>query len=172
VTSAERGTALLDNAAIDSCKDRPQAIIRRTRRHDPHVTERRELSTRILAVGLTLAVLLDTAGQLLWKVSIESLPSSVGLRSTLDAALHQPLFVVLIAVFLGQLVNWLRVLQRADLSYVQPITSLSYVTVCVLSGALLGEHVSVAKVIGVLCVLTGVALVSQSKRADTDTLHL
>ena len=119
-------------------------------------------SRRLLAIGLALAVLLDTAGQLLWKVSIASLPTNGGPWSTFTAVLHQPLFIVLAAIFFCQLFNWLRVLERADLSYAQPITSLSYVTVCVLSAVLLGEHVGIAKVAGVLCVLGGVALVSQS----------
>jgi len=116
-----------------------------------------------LATGLALAILLDTAGQLLWKVCIASIPPDVGVKSTVSAVLRQPLFIALAATFLCQLFNWLKVLKRADLSYAQPITSLSYVTVCALSALLLGEHVGIAKVIGILSVLAGVMLVSQSK---------
>ena len=67
------------------------------------------------------------------------------------------------AIFLSQLFNWLKVLERADLSYAQPITSLSYVSVCILSAALLHEHIGASKTIGVLCVLCGVLLVSRGK---------
>ena len=120
-------------------------------------------SKHLLAAGLALAIVLDTAGQLIWKICIASLPTGFGLRSIASAALHQPLFIVLAAIFLSQLFNWLKVLERADLSYAQPITSLSYVTVCILSAILLGEHIGAAKMIGVLCVLCGVMLVSRSK---------
>jgi len=128
----------------------------------------RTATTRWLAIGLGLAILLDTAGQLLWKVCIASIPSDVGLSLTVAAVLHQPLFIALVATFLCQLFNWLKVLKRADLSYAQPITSLSYVTVCALSAFLLGEHVGFAKIAGVLSVLGGVALVSQSKPLERE----
>jgi drug/metabolite transporter (DMT)-like permease len=71
-----------------------------------------------------------------------------------------------VAIFLLQLFNWLKVLEHADLSYAQPITSLSYVTVCLLSATLLDERIGLAKTIGVLCVLSGVVLVGQSKAQE------
>jgi drug/metabolite transporter (DMT)-like permease len=117
----------------------------------------------LLALGLGLAIALDTAGQLVWKICIAGLPADSGLWAMASAVLHQPLFVVLVAIFLSQLFNWLKVLERADLSYAQPITSLSYVTVCVLSATLLGEHIGASKTLGVLCVLCGVMLVSRGK---------
>lgn len=121
------------------------------------------ISRRTLAVGLALATVLDTAGQLLWKFCVASLPQSPGLWQTAEAVLRQPLFIVLAGIFLLQLFNWLKVLEHADLSYAQPITSLSYVTVCVLSAVLFGEHIGLAKIAGVVCVLGGVWLVSQGK---------
>jgi drug/metabolite transporter (DMT)-like permease len=127
---------------------------------------------RLLLVGLGLAIALDTAGQLLWKVCIASLPASAEPWPIVLAVLHQPLFVVLMAIFLLQLFNWLKVLEHADLSYAQPITSLSYVTVCLLSATELGERIGLAKTIGVLCVLGGVALVSQSKPQDQNEASL
>ena len=137
-----------------------------TFRYDLKSMEQPTESKRLLIVGLGLAIALDTAGQLLWKVSIASLPASAELWPTISAVLHQPLFVLLVAIFLLQLFNWLKVLEHADLSYAQPITSLSYVTVSLLSATLLGERIGLAKTIGVLCVLCGVALVAQSKPQD------
>jgi undecaprenyl phosphate-alpha-L-ara4N flippase subunit ArnF len=121
------------------------------------------LSKHALVIGLALAIILDTAGQLLWKFSISSLPPALGLRQTAEAVLHQPLFIVLGGIFLFQLVNWMKVLEYADLSFVQPITSLSYVTVCAVSAIWLDEHIGVAKTLGVLFVLAGVWLVSQGE---------
>jgi drug/metabolite transporter (DMT)-like permease len=120
-------------------------------------------SKRRLAIGLALAITLDTAGQLLWKFTAETLPSSAALRPTFHAVLGQPLILVLIAVFGCQLINWLKVLEHADLSYAQPITSLSYVTVCAFSAYLFSERIGLAKAVGIVCILCGVWLISQSK---------
>lgn len=125
-------------------------------------------SNRLLAFGIALATILDTAGQLLWKYCVDLLPPDAGLSQTAWAVLQQPMFIVLAAVFLLQLFNWMKVLEHADLSFAQPITSLSYVTVCVLSAFLFGEHIGTAKIAGVLCVLGGVWLVSQSEPQSKD----
>ena len=121
------------------------------------------VSKHALAIGIALATILDTAGQLLWKFCVASLPATSGLLQAGEAVLRQPLFIVLAAIFLFQLFNWMKVLEHADLSFAQPITSLSYVTVCVLSAVLFGEHIGLAKITGVLCVLGGVWLISQGK---------
>jgi drug/metabolite transporter (DMT)-like permease len=125
-------------------------------------------SKRLLAFGIALATILDTAGQLLWKYCVNLLPADAGLSQTAWAVLQQPMFIVLAAVFLLQLFNWMKVLEHADLSFAQPITSLSYVTVCVLSAILFGEHIGTAKIAGVVCVLGGVWLVSQSEPQSKD----
>ena len=126
------------------------------------------LSKNALAIGLAFAIIFDTAGQLLWKYSVASLPHTSGLWQAAEGILRQPLFIVLTGIFLCQLFNWMKVLEHADLSFAQPITSLSYVTVCVLSAVLFGEHIGIAKTAGVLCVLGGVWLVSQGKPLAQD----
>lgn len=125
--------------------------------------DKRRGSKRTLVIGLVLAIVLDTAGQLLWKFTAQTLPSTAALWPTVDALLRQPLILVLVDVFACQLINWLKVLEHADLSYAQPITSLSYVSVCTFSLYLFGEHIGPAKAAGILCILSGVWLVSQSR---------
>jgi undecaprenyl phosphate-alpha-L-ara4N flippase subunit ArnF len=125
--------------------------------------EQSHISKHALVTGLALAIILDTAGQLLWKFCVASLPPGSGLWQTAEAVLRQPLFLVLAGIFLCQLINWMKVLEHADLSFVQPVTSLSYVTVCVLSAIWFDEHIGIAKTVGILCVLSGVWLVSQGE---------
>lgn len=120
--------------------------------------------TPTLAIGLALAIVLDTAGQLLWKYAVETLPHSEAFWPAPGAVLAQPLFLLVIAVFLLQLFNWLRVLDQADLSFAQPITSLSYVSVSCLSAALFAEPLGPGKAAGILCILAGVWVVSQGRR--------
>jgi drug/metabolite transporter (DMT)-like permease len=90
---------------------------------------------------------LDTVVQLLWKVA---------------ATDFEPLVITLVVViFIAQLINWLRVLQMSDLSYSQPITSLSYITVLWFSVTWLGEQLDALKIAGILLILAGVWFISR-----------
>jgi len=57
-------------------------------------------------------------------------------------------------------VSYLLLLSRADFSFVQPVCSIAYAGVPVLSYFLLGEIISPTRWIGVLLICAGVALVS------------
>ena len=120
--------------------------------------------TRKLALGLAVAITLDTVGQLLWKWAVGALPSSDTLLPSVEAVLAQPIFLVVAAVFLAQLFNWLKVLEHADLSFAQPITSLAYVAVTGLSWLLFAEPVGWLKVVGIVCILAGVWLIGGGRR--------
>ena len=115
-----------------------------------------------LVLRLALAIALDTAVQVLWKVGAEQLPGSASVSAAAEAALHQPVFLLVAALFCWQLVNWLHVLENSDLSYAQPITSLSFVSVFAVSAAWLGESVDTPKVIGIGLVFAGVWCISRS----------
>ena len=118
-----------------------------------------------LVIGLAVAIALDTGLQLVWKTGIAALPDTSSVWETLVAIALNPIFA-LVAVFMGaQLINWLKVLDHADLSYAKPFTSLSYVTVCVLSVLLLGERIAPLRVVGIVVVVAGVWCVSQTRRA-------
>lgn len=123
----------------------------------------RVLSARVprywVGIGLAFAIVLDTIGQLLWKRAAARLPESLSPGVLLDSLFHDPLPLVVLGVFALQLINWLLVLERADLSYAQPITSLSYVSVVLLSVWLLGERLDAGRLLGVSLVLLGVGLI-------------
>ena len=123
---------------------------------NPHV------GRRVIVAILALAIALDTIGQLLWKLAATRLPASLDPQALLHAVTHDPVPMLVVGVFLLQLVNWLLVLERVDLSYAQPLTALSYVSVCLLSAWLFGERLDTQKVFGVAIVLVGVLLVSAS----------
>ena len=94
-----------------------------------------------------LAIALDTIVQLLWKLA---------------ATEFEPLVITLVVViFVAQLINWLRVLEMSDLSYSQPITSLSYITVLWFSVSWLGEQLDLLKIAGILLILAGVWFISR-----------
>ncbi len=114
-----------------------------------------------VAAGLALAVVLDTAAQVAWKLAVPVDPRR-SLIGAVAATAASPWFYLTLAALVAQLVNWIRVLARADLSFAQPITALGYVTVLAVSGLALGERVPPAKVAGVALILVGVACISRT----------
>jgi drug/metabolite transporter (DMT)-like permease len=115
-----------------------------------------------LVFRLALAVILDTAVHIVWKLAVLQLPNPGALSAALEAASREPLFLLVAALFVWQLVNWLRVLESCDLSYSQPITALSLILVLVLSALYLGESVDALKLLGIGFVFAGVWFISRS----------
>jgi len=122
---------------------------------------RKNFPTR-LAVGLLIAILIDTVLQLVWKVAVLSLPSDGSPWLNVQAILHRPLFIFVVLLMPCQFFNWLMVLGKADLSFAQPITSLSYVSVFCLSVFYLNEAADLVQIAGIIFVLAGVWFISQT----------
>jgi drug/metabolite transporter (DMT)-like permease len=118
-----------------------------------------------LVIGLAVAIALDTVLQIVWKTGIADIPDSASMWEAVVAIARNPIFILVIAFMGAQLVNWLKVLDHADLSYAKPFTSLSYVTVCMLSVFVLGEHIAPMQIVGIVVVVAGVWCVSMTKRA-------
>ena len=115
-----------------------------------------------LIVRLVLAVVLDTAVQVQWKLAAARLPGSLSVSALVEAA-HEPLLLVVAVLFAWQLFNWLRVLESSDLSFSQPITSLSFVSVLAVSVIWLGETLDAAKIGGIALVFAGVWFISRTE---------
>jgi len=109
-----------------------------------------------------LAILIDTALQLVWKSAVLSLPNDKSPWLNVQAILQNPLFLFVIFLMACQFFNWLLVLRNADLSFAQPVTSLSYVSVFFLSVLLLKEAADLLQMTGILFVLVGVWFISQT----------
>ena len=124
-----------------------------------------------LAVGLLLAIVIDTALQLVWKSAVLSLPNDGSHWLNLQAILHSPLFIFVIFLMACQFFNWLMVLGNADLSYAQPVTSLSYVTVFCLSVLYLKEGTDLIQIAGILLVLAGVWFISRTDHVTQSKEH-
>ena len=118
-----------------------------------------------LAVNLLIAIALDTAVQLFWKIAVLQIPETPSVFDTVAAMVQEPAFIVVGALLICQAFNWLNVLERADLSFAQPMTALGNVTVCVLSAFLLNERVDALQIVGIAFVVAGVWFVSQTDAA-------
>jgi drug/metabolite transporter (DMT)-like permease len=125
------------------------------------MSTKRNFPTR-LAAGLLLAILIDTALQLVWKSAVVTLPSDGSPWLNVQAILHSPLFLFVVFLMACQFFNWLMVLGNADLSFAQPVTSLSYVTVFCLSVLYLKEATDLIQIAGIAFVLAGVWFISQT----------
>lgn len=118
-----------------------------------------------ILLGLFLAIALDTGVQLCWKGAVLHVPASAPLYKVAILTVQEPLFYAAMIMFVGQFFNWMRVLSKADLSFAQPITALSYFSVCGLSALCLHEVISFLRVLGVACILVGVWFISQTKHS-------
>jgi drug/metabolite transporter (DMT)-like permease len=116
-----------------------------------------------LAVGLLIAILIDTALQLVWKSAVLTLPHDGSPWLNVQAILQNPRFVFVIFLMGCQFFNWLMILGDADLSYAQPVTSLSYVSVFFLSVLYLKETADLFQIAGIMFVLVGVWFISQTE---------
>jgi drug/metabolite transporter (DMT)-like permease len=115
-----------------------------------------------LAIGFILAITLDTAVQLLWKMAVVNIPEYDLTLPSFMTILSNPLFIVVVGLMGIQFLNWLLLLAHTDLSYAQPVTSLSYVTVCILSVVLLNEKIDQVQCVGIALVVAGVWFISQT----------
>jgi drug/metabolite transporter (DMT)-like permease len=115
-----------------------------------------------VAAGLGLAILLDTIVQFTWKRAAGTVPTSAGAGQTLLLILHQPLFQLTVFLWVCQFINWMLVLGHADLSFAQPITALSYVTVALVGWLKLHEHIPPLRVAGIALIVIGVWQMSRT----------
>jgi len=76
-----------------------------------------------------------------------------------------------IACLLGFFIAHMLLLTWADYSYVQPATSLSYLSISILSYLLLGETISLLRWLGVAVICLGVFLVGRTSPRTTGALN-
>ena len=116
----------------------------------------------VVVGGLIAAIVLDTVIQIAWKRAVAGIPTEASFTTVAGAAGASPFFYAAMAAFAVQFFNWLRVLKHADLSFAQPFTALSYVSVLAISSHSLHENISAAKVAGVGLIFVGVVFISRT----------
>ena len=118
--------------------------------------------SRQALIGLTIAIVLDTGLQIFWKMAVTDLPSETHFWPVVQSVLHRPIFLLVGCFMAAQAVNWIAVLDHADLSYAHAITSLSYISVGALSFLYLGERLDSVQLFGITLILAGVWCVGKS----------
>ena len=115
-----------------------------------------------VVLGLAAAVLIDTALQIFWKTAVLKLPDETDSFLAVFAIFREPLFIAVICIMSLQFFNWMAVLNHADLSFAQPFTALSYVSVSIISALMLGEQVDKQQMLGISCVIAGVWFITRT----------
>jgi drug/metabolite transporter (DMT)-like permease len=112
---------------------------------------------RLASQGVLVSIVLNTAGQLLFKSARMAQP---------DASLVGMLFSIqtwtALGVYALSALCWLWVLSRVQLSFAYPLLSLTFPVVVGLSAACFGEPVSLIQWIGVGIVVVGVSLLART----------
>jgi len=114
-------------------------------------------------IALIVAVALDTLVQVIWKLAAIGGAQSANDFGALWNIAKQPLFWVLLPLFFAQFANWMYVLCKTDLSYAQPATALSYVTIAFCSATILHEHLTGPRVLGITVIVAGVWLLGSTQ---------
>jgi len=126
---------------------------------------------RVVWLSLAVTVALDTAVQMVWKSAVLAVPESAGFTETIRTLTIQPMFYLLLTLFGVQFICWIIVLSKTDLSYAQPITALSFVSVAACSTVFFGEKIGVMRMAGIAMILVGVWLISNTNHR-TKVVHL
>jgi drug/metabolite transporter (DMT)-like permease len=121
---------------------------------------RPEFPIRALAVAV---IVFNVSGNYLLDVGMRSVGQIVSLSPLDYLRVFSNAWVVSgILVQMAFLLCQLSLLSWADLTYVLPVTSLSYVLIALVSALFLKEHVSAARWLGVSLIVTGVMVVGST----------
>ncbi len=111
----------------------------------------------IIGIGgqLRLKIVMNRIGRI-DTIDLSSILSLIG-----KAALS-PIILFGLGLYVVGFVVWLIVLSRVDLSFAYPMISFNYVLVVFFSWLVLGEHLDLTRLIGVLVICFGVVILSRS----------
>ena len=85
------------------------------------------------------------------------------------AALANPWVTIATVLLIGFMVTYLTALSWADLTYVLPATSVSYILVALLGQFILGEHITALRWLGIALVTSGVGFVARGRSHTPQT---
>ena len=116
--------------------------------------------TRLFAA---LTILSNVAGNSALTKGMQELGPIGNSPAALIGALFHPWVAVGVALLIVWTLTHMALLSWADLSYVMPVTAISYVVTAFAALVLLGENVSVARWTGIILITAGVMLVGRTE---------
>jgi uncharacterized membrane protein len=123
------------------------------------VTPDLRLKTRIFTV---IVILANVFGNAAMSLGLKHEGALLGSAAGYVLVLFNPWVAAGTLLLVLWLLSRMALLSWADLSYVLPVTSVSYVLTAILGGAFLGEHLSLQRWAGTLLIMGGTALVGST----------
>ena len=119
---------------------------------------------RKTAIFILIAVVANSFGNLLLAEAMEHMPalSHVAILHYVEHLLGNPFLIPGAALTSLYTLSQLSLFSWADLSFVVPCTASSYIVTTLLGEFILGEHVALARWIGVLLIFCGIVLVART----------
>jgi len=127
------------------------------------LTERKGRRDMLFALGILLiAIALGAVGQICLKSGVTSLGEGVSAAFLLKSIPTTPLILLGFLCYGVSSMFYLVCLSKLNLSYAYPMIALSYVIVAILSWKYLGEGLPATRIVGIIVIIIGVALVASS----------
>jgi multidrug transporter EmrE-like cation transporter len=119
---------------------------------------------RKTAIFIFVAVVANSFGNLLLAEAMEHMPSlgHVALAHYVERLLGNPFLIPGVMLTSVYTLSQLSLFSWADLSFVVPCTASSYIVTTLLGEFILGEHVALARWMGVLLIFCGIVLVART----------
>jgi len=95
------------------------------------------------------------------------MPASLGTPLEYIGALFQPWVALGVVLLIVWQLSRMALLSWADLSYVVPVTAVGYVVVALLGRIFLDERITMARWVGIVLIVAGVALVGGGTEPQT-----
>lgn len=115
---------------------------------------------------ILISVLLAVTGQLLLKQETIKLGLvNLNFHNMILLAIQsftRPLVILSIFCYGVSYLFWIIALMKVDLSYAYPLFSLSYVLILFFSWIFFKEHISLARLLGMVIIISGIYLISRS----------
>jgi uncharacterized membrane protein len=120
--------------------------------------------TRLFAV---LTIVSNVAGNSALTKGMQQLGPIGNTPAALIGALFHPWVALGVALLILWTLTHMALLSWADLSYVMPVTAISYVVTAFAARLFLGEYVSVYRWTGIVLITAGVTLVGRTEASST-----
>lgn len=135
--------------------------------------EKHTSTTAKTAIFVAIVVLGNTFGNLLLSVAMNQMPSfgSVAVLSYAADIVANPALLCGTGILIGSLFANLALFTWADLTYILPVTSSSYLLTVIVSKWILGEQVSAWRWIGVGLISIGIVAVSATPLRTKPPVH-
>lgn len=121
-------------------------------------------------IFITVAVLANSFGNLMLAIGMDRMPafSHLPLSHYILSLITSPFVIPGACISFIYTLAQLSLFSWADLSFVVPCVASSYILTTILSEFMLGEHVHIARWMGVVLIVCGVVLVAETPECTTE----